>query len=71
MNRPIAIVLLVAGLILLVLGINASNAFASETSEFFTGSPTDEAMWMMLGGGVLAVVGFFGLKRKSAAQPRG
>lgn len=49
--------LLVIGVILLIYGLSASDAFASEVSEAFTGEPTDRAMWLMIGGGVAAVVG--------------
>jgi len=34
-----------------------------DVSRFFTGSPTDKAVWMMLGGVVLTVVGLVGTLR--------
>ncbi len=61
MNKLVSIVLLAAGVVVLVVGINASNSFSSETSEVFTGSPTDKAMWMMIGGGALALFGLVGI----------
>jgi hypothetical protein len=57
MNKPIALALLVGGLILLIFGLNASHSFGSGVSKFFTGSPTDKAVWMIVGGAVAAVVG--------------
>ena len=57
MNKPIAIALLVGGIILLAFGINASTSFSSDVSKFFTGSPTDNAIWMVIGGAVAAVAG--------------
>jgi len=58
MNRKaIGIALLVGGIILLVFGLNASDSFASEVSEVFTGSPTDRSMWMIVLGSVTAVAG--------------
>jgi hypothetical protein len=64
MNRVIGAILVVVGLIVLILGINASESFASDVSKFFTGNPTDRAMWMIIlgaaslvGGLVLALVG--------------
>src|SRR5262249_27002094 len=58
MNKNvIGIALLVAGIILLVWGYNMSGAFDSKVSRVFTGSPTDKAMWTMIGGAVLAVAG--------------
>jgi len=41
----------------MVLGINATNSFGSDVSRFFTGSPTDKAIWMLIGGTVASVVG--------------
>src|SRR4029434_2874780 len=61
MNKPLCIVLLLAGLALLVYGINATNSVASETSEALTGSPTNKAMWLMIGGGAAALLGLIGL----------
>ena len=61
MNKPLWIVLLLAGAALLIYGYNASNSMASETSEALTGSPTNKAMWMMIGGGAAALLGLIGL----------
>jgi hypothetical protein len=57
MTKPIGIALLVLGLILLAFGINASNSVGSDFSRFFTGSPTDKAIWMLLGGVASLIVG--------------
>ena len=57
MNKPIAIALLVGGIILLAFGINASTSFSSDVSKFFSGSPTDKAIWMVVGGAVASVAG--------------
>ena len=63
MNKPIALACLVAGIILLAFGISSADSFGSDVSRFFTGSPTDKSVWMMIGGAVLAVVGLFGAFR--------
>ena len=63
MNKLIPIVLLVGGVVLIVLGINATNSFGSDVSRFFTGSPTDKAIWMLIGGIVAAVIGLVGVMR--------
>jgi hypothetical protein len=65
MNKPIAIACLVGGIVLLIFGINAADSFGSDVSRFFTGSPTDKAVWMMVGGIVLAIAGLFGTLRGS------
>lgn len=57
MNRTVSLALLVGGVVLMVLGINATNSFSSDVSRFFTGSPTDKAVWMLIGGVVASVVG--------------
>jgi hypothetical protein len=61
MNKAISTALLVGGAILLVFGFQASDSFSSEVSRTFTGNPTDKAMWLLVGGAVLAVVGLIGL----------
>jgi hypothetical protein len=65
MNTAISLALLVGGIILLVFGWNASQSTSSEISRVFTGNPTDESMWMLIGGAVLAVLGLVGLLRGS------
>jgi len=49
-QRILGIVLLVAGLILVVVGMNASDSLADRTSNFFTGQFTDSTMWYLFGG---------------------
>jgi hypothetical protein len=63
MNKPLSFALLAGGILLIIFGVNASNSFGSDVSRFFTGSPTDKAIWMMVGGVVAAVVGLLGLVR--------
>ena len=63
MNKAVSIALLVGGIILIVIGVNATKSFGSDVSRFFTGSPTDKAVWMLLGGSVAAVIGLFGVTR--------
>jgi len=65
MNKPLSVALLAGGILLIIFGVNASNSFGSDISRFFTGSPTDKAIWMMIGGVVAAVVGLLGLARGS------
>lgn len=67
MKRIVSIGLLAGGIALIVFGINASNSVNSEISRVFTGSPTDKAMYMLVGGIVLTVIGLFGAFRGSKA----
>jgi hypothetical protein len=57
MNKIIALALLVGGAVLMIIGINATNSFSSDVSRFSTGSPTDKAVWMLIGGTAAAIVG--------------
>ena len=63
MNKLVFLALLVGGVLLLIFGINASNSVGSDVSRFFTGSPTDKAVWMIIGGAVAIVVGLVGTWR--------
>lgn len=69
MNKPIALACLVAGIILLIFGVSATNSFSSDVSRFFTGSPTDKAVWMIIGGVVLSIVGLVSLGRGGRRTP--
>jgi uncharacterized membrane protein YidH (DUF202 family) len=60
MNQLIAVVLLLGGIVLIFFGISASQSFSSDVSKFFTGSPTDKAIWMIISGVILALVGIGG-----------
>lgn len=65
MNKMISLVLLVGGVVLIVMGVSAMNSFSSDVSKFFTGSPTDKAVWMLIGGIVAVSVGLGGSLRGS------
>ncbi len=65
MNKAISLALLVGGLVLIVYGMQASDSVGSGVSRFFTGSPTDKTMWLLIGGIVAAIVGASGLFRSS------
>lgn len=65
MNKMVSLALLVGGVVLIVIGVTAMNSFSSDVSRFFTGSPTDKAVWMLIGGVVAAVAGLVGTLRGS------
>jgi TRAP-type C4-dicarboxylate transport system permease small subunit len=63
MNRVISAIVLLAGLALVGYGYHASESVTSQTSQALTGTPTDKAMWLMVGGGIVALIGLAGLFR--------
>ncbi len=63
MNKAISVALLAAAAVLIIWGVRASQSFSSDISRFFTGSPTDKTVWLLVGGVVAAVAGLFGLLR--------
>jgi uncharacterized membrane protein YidH (DUF202 family) len=67
MNKLISLAILAGGIVLVVIGVAATKSFASDVSRFFTGSPTDKAIWMMICGIVAIIIGLAGLSR---GQPK-
>lgn len=67
-NKAIGIALLVAGIIALVFGIQASQSVSSDVSRVFTGSPTDKATWLLVGGAAATAAGLF-LTLKGRSRP--
>ena len=57
MNKLISLALVAGGIVFIVMGVNATNSFSSDVSRFFTGSPTDKAVWMIIGGVIGALAG--------------
>ena len=49
--------LLMAGIVLLVMGLHSADSIRSSLSRFFTGSPTDKVIWLLLGGVAVSAVG--------------
>ncbi len=65
MNKIFSLAILAGGIALIIVGINATNSFSSDVSRFFTGSPTDKAVWMLIGGIVATLIGFTTLMRNA------
>ena len=68
-NKAISLAILVAGALLLVFGVSASQSLGSDISRFFTGSPTNKAIWMLIGGAVLSIIGLVGVFGRSRDNP--
>ncbi|MFP4472516.1 MAG: DUF3185 family protein [Candidatus Omnitrophota bacterium] len=56
-KKAIGITSLAIGVVVLVYAVMSMDSFASDISEALTGSPTDKAMWLLIGGVVLTIVG--------------
>lgn len=63
MNRIISSVLFAAGIVLLVMGFSEADSVASSISRLFTDQPTDRALWRLIGGGALVLIGASGMYR--------
>jgi hypothetical protein len=64
-TKLLFLAILVVGVVLVILGISAADSLASDVSRFFSGSPTNKAVWMLIIGSVLCVVGLGGVWRRS------
>ena len=65
MNTIVSIALLIVGVLLIILGVSASESFSSDVSRFFTGSPTNKTVWLLIAGVGTASIGLFGMFRVS------
>jgi hypothetical protein len=63
MNKTLFLAMLILGVVLLVLGVIASDSISSDFSRLFTGEPTDKAIWLLIGGVIATVSGLGGLAR--------
>jgi len=66
MNKSISIVLLVAAVVLIAFGVNAYHSASSYVSRFFTGAPTDKALWLLIGGLAAGIIGGVSLSQSKA-----
>ena len=57
MVRAVGLALCAVGLVLFIFGMSASESLSSDISRFFTGEPTDRAMWLITGGVAAVVAG--------------
>lgn len=71
MNRGVSIALIVVGVLLLIWGINAAESLSSDFSNFFTGSPTEKSIWLLIGGVAALVIGLIGTFRPARRVGQG
>lgn len=63
MDKAISLAILAGGILLMIFGVNASNSISSDISRVFTDAPTDKAIWMLVGGVIVTIIGLVGLLR--------
>jgi protein-S-isoprenylcysteine O-methyltransferase Ste14 len=56
-QRILGIALLVAGVILLVFGLQATDSVTESVKEGVTGTYTDKTTWFIVGGAAAAIIG--------------
>ena len=61
MTKAISIALIVGGVVLLYFGGRAFNSVSSDVSRVFTGSPTNKAIMLIVGGVVATIAGLTGM----------
>jgi Protein of unknown function (DUF3185) len=60
-SRIIGLILLIVGVGLLVVGMNASHSVADQVSNTFTGRFTQATTWYIVGGIACGLVGVFAM----------
>jgi len=70
MNRFLSLAVLIVGIALLIAGFNASDSIGSDFSRFFTGSPTEKSIWLLLGGAACCALGAGGIVFSGTRAPR-
>ncbi|AXF13077.1 DUF3185 family protein [Paraburkholderia caledonica] len=61
MTKAISIALIVGGILLLYFGGQAFNSVSSDVSRVFTGSPSNKAIMLIVGGVVATLAGITGI----------
>ncbi len=67
MTMPVALVLIIAGVLLLIFGLGSADSIQNAFSRLFTGHLTDRTMWLIVGGSICLVAGVFGCYRSRRA----
>ena len=68
MYRYISFAVLILGVVLISYGVIASDSLSSDISRFFTGSPTDRTMWLLIVGLLATAFGLYGVFRSPSQR---
>ena len=63
MNIPLALIILVVGIVLLVVGLGSADSIQNSFSRMFTGHLTDRTTLFIVGGCVCMLAGLVGVYR--------
>lgn len=69
MNKIISAALIGMGALCIVVGALAMDSFRSDLSRLLTGAPTEQSMWMFIGGIALALAGLSGMTFFGSRKP--
>ncbi|HKS16462.1 MAG TPA: DUF3185 family protein [Planctomycetota bacterium] len=69
MRKAAGVAVVLLGIFLVIAGLDASDSLASRFSRFFTGSPTDRTIWLLIGGVVAVVIGVAMMSRYRTPPP--
>jgi len=65
MPKITSVAFLVAGLVLLVYGLDASNSVSSSVSQAVSGAPTNKTIWLIALGVIGIIAGGVGVFRRA------
>ena len=63
MGKIVGLVLLAVGAMLLYWGYETQQSVSSQVTELVTGTPSDKAMWLLIGGAACIVTGLYAMVR--------
>jgi Protein of unknown function (DUF3185) len=66
MSKILSLALVIAGVVLLVYGLDSSNSAASSVTRAVSGTPTDKTIWLIVLGAIGIIAGGCGFFTRRA-----
>jgi Protein of unknown function (DUF3185) len=66
MSKFISLALVIAGVVLLVYGLDSSNSVSSSVTRAVSGTPTDKTIWLIVLGAIGIIAGGCGIFTRRA-----